>query len=901
MITKLKEGGRSIVVSIGFIAVILLAATLIVCSVTAPHDDVRFWGDGSSLYIFNDNWTLIDGEKTEVVNLPINNSPEIINTTVVVKNTMPDTFVGDHMLFRSSLQGVTITVDGEVIHDYGHFEKVFGRNNGSIWNIISLPKNYQGKTIEITVDNPYESRKGIVNGVYIGSCREIVGFLLYSYGFSLVCIAITLIIGVSLFIYFMFLRLSGIKVENRMLLVALLAVFSSLWQFTECKLTQIIVGNMAGFSAANFTLLIIMIIPGLMYVDEVENRVYHKWFNSFEFLLEINCIVQIILQVFEIADFYEMLWATHVLLIVSCAFAVVSIIYRYIKDRNREVRVVMSSVIVLAAASLYETLYCDITGYVNGKLLTAAVVLMILSTGIDSVRVTFATIQESRRAVEENAQKSTFLANMSHEIRTPMNAICAMSELLTSSEDISANDRDFAKTIHSSAEHLLEIINDILDYSKISADKYDIINEYYNLSNLVSDIKEIIAVRAAEKNIDFAIDVNPNIPYELIGDQTRIRQILINLLNNAVKFTNKGGVELDIDYEKTGDTEINLILKVIDTGVGIDEKEFSGLFEAFTQVDKARNRSVEGTGLGLAISRAIARLMGGDITVKSTLNVGSEFTAVIKQGVLGNKTYAADMDEYFKKKTAWPVIIVEDDSDYMDSLEIGMKGSGATVKVFREEDLDLALENQPKSVVVFSTKEHAFLLSEEFRGMHPYSRLVGVADCLEMVDTDLEVEIIRLPATVVDYATLIKPPVKEKTVIEFEAPFAKILVVDDNTINLRVMKEMLSKFKITPTLCSNGVQAVEAMKAKGFDLIFMDHMMPGMDGIETTRLIREIPETGKKVSVIALSANAVKGAEKIYKDNGLDGYLAKPVSINAVGKTLKKYLPNYLITEVKNQ
>lgn len=895
---KLKETIRSFAVVAGFVAVITLAVTLTLCSTLAPHDDVRFWGDGSSLYSLSEGWTVKDGKASYSTSLPINNSLEISSDVISISNALPKEHYGDFILFRTSLQAIEVFVGGEKIYEYGHFEKAFGHNNGSVWNFIQLPKNCEGKSIDISITNPYESRKGTINAVYIGSSREIMGYLINSYGFALLCIVITFFTGVALLMYFLFLRISGIKANVRMLWVALLAVFSSLWQFTECKLTQMLVGNMAGFSTANFLFLIIMIIPGLMYIDDAENREYHRGFVLFEIAFEANAFVQIVLQTFEIFDFYEMLIATHILLVIACAFIVMTVVICFVENKTRTLGVMLGSVVILVASTLFETFYCDITGYVNGKLLTVAVLIAILSSGIESVRTAFNTIQESRRAVEENAQKSTFLANISHEIRTPMNAICAMSELLIDSKDISAGDKDFAKTIHSSAVHLLDIINDVLDYSKITADKYDIVNERYNLSQLVTDVKEIIAVRAAEKKIDFTIVINPGIPYELIGDQIRIRQILINLLNNAVKFTESGEVKLIVDFETKDDGGIFLVMRVCDTGVGIEEKEFEDLFEAFTQVDKARTHAVEGTGLGLAISRTIARLMGGDIEVKSTVGVGSVFTARVSQGVASAKTYSSDMDDYFKNEIARSVIIVDDEHGSMDSIEADMKNSGVNIRVFREEDIDISLERQPRSVVVFRAKEHPYLLSEEFKGQHPYTRLVGVADCLEMVDANPDVEILRLPICVIDFTTLIKPPVKEAALVEFEAPYAKVLVVDDNTINLRVMKELLSRYRINPTLCSTGAQAVEAAKVKNFDLIFMDHMMPGMDGIEATGIIREIPQKGKQVSIVALSANAVKGAEKMYKENGFDGYLAKPVSINSVGKTLKKYLPGLLIREL---
>lgn len=883
---------------IGFAAVLLLALAMIVYATGYPHEDVSFWGNVNSIYHFSEGWTLTDGDSVSLISLSPNVPYRSSNETVRIKNVLPDGYFGDSLLMRSSLQSLKVFIEGEEIFSYGYKEKAFGKNNGSIWNIVKLPADCNGKVIEIELTCPYESFGNNINTVYLGTSRGFVGYLLKSYGFHLGCIIITFITGAALLIYFIFLRATGIKVANRMLLISLFAVISSAWQFTECKLTQVFVGNMSGFSTANFLLLTLVPIPLLMYLDEVEEHSFHKAYIAVEAIAEANVLIQIILQVLNVRDFYEMLLASHIILVLTAVLGAVTVVYKYAKYKAPGLFITMLSIIFLSACGLYEVIYNNITHYASGHALSIGLMISILANGIESVRVALVAVKDSHRAVEENAQKSTFLANMSHEIRTPMNAICAMSELLMNSGDMTVGDRDFASTIHSSAEHLLDIIDDILDFSKITSDSFDIVDEEYDLSELIYDVKEIIALRAKKKNIDFQVNINPEIPFELIGDESRIRQVLINLLNNGVKFTHEGFVELSIDCEMLSEDTLSLIMKVHDTGIGIDEKDYDGLFEAFAQVDKARTRAVEGTGLGLAITKAIVTRMGGNISLSSKLGEGSVFTVSITQGIASEKTYLSELISSFTDKKAWPVIVVEDDSDYMDSLEIDIRGLGASVNVVDEKNLETELENQPKSIVLFSTGRHPYLLSEEFRGIHPFARLVGVSECTEPVDSSADVEIMRLPVSVADYMRLIKPIAKEKEIIDFEAPFAKVLVVDDNIVNLRIMKEMLSKYKVIPAVCSNGAQAVEVAGHRDFDLIFMDHMMPGMDGIEASRLIRNIPREGGKVSIIALSANAVKGVEKMYKENGLDGYLAKPVSIGSVGKALKNYLPKHLIKEL---
>ena len=215
----------------------------------------------------------------------------------------------------------------------------------------------------------------------------------------------------------------------------------------------------------------------------------------------------------------------------------------------------------------------------------------------------------------------------------------------------------------------------------------------------------------------------------------------------------------------------------------------------------------------------------------------------------------------------------------------------------REEDLLEETKLSKKPIVLFVGKDHPHMLAEEFKAENPFVHAVTIAGPLERIHAFEELEIIRYPVTACDFLKMLKPDPYVKENISFEAPDAMVMVVDDNVINLRIMKEMLSKYGIKPTLCSDGNQAVAATKLKHFDLIFMDHMMPGMDDIETTRQIRELPEIGKKVKIVALSANALKGIEKMFKESGLDSFLAKPVSLNGVGKMLKKYLPKDLLKE----
>ncbi len=413
----------------------------------------------------------------------------------------------------------------------------------------------------------------------------------------------------------------------------------------------------------------------------------------------------------------------------------------------------------------------------------------------EKARDTDALRHEKMLAEQANQAKSDFLANMSHEIRTPINAIIGMNEMVLRESD-KKEVFEYATNIEAASKTLLSTVNDILDFSKIESGKMEIITSEYNIGKILNDVVTMIDVKAKQKNLTFNVYVDEGIPDKLIGDEIRIKQILINLLNNAVKYTPNGFVELEVKgtVNESRDS-LNLECLVKDSGIGIKEENLATMFVGFQRFDLKKNRSIEGTGLGLAITHKIITMMNGTIEVKSVYGEGSTFAIKVPQ-------------------------------DIADPAPIGN----------------------------FISK----------------------------------------------YRKAAKT--KHKYTTTFTAPDAEILIVDDNAMNLMVATNLLKKTLINITTCMSGYEALEIMENKKFDVILLDHMMPEIDGIETLRCVKQIPEhLNLNSPFIALTANAIAGVRDMYLAEGFTDYLSKPVDAVQLEEMLAKYIPDEKISKTETE
>ena len=395
-------------------------------------------------------------------------------------------------------------------------------------------------------------------------------------------------------------------------------------------------------------------------------------------------------------------------------------------------------------------------------------------------------VEEKNRADEANHAKSAFMSNMSHEIRTPMNAIVGMTEILMRS-DLPQTEREYLGNIQRSGNALLGIINDILDFSKIESGKMQLTEEEYAPLPMLNDLRMIILNRIGSKMIQLQCDIDENLPAVVYGDELRIRQILINIANNAVKFTEEGYVKITVKVQEIKEDRMELFFSVKDSGQGIAPEDMERLFGAYAQVDTKKNHFKEGTGLGLAISKQFVEMMGGTISVKSKYGEGSEFYFTIPQKII----------------------------DARRAIDV------------KEERMQ-----------------------------------------------------------------------KQENVLNFTAPEAKIIVVDDNEMNRKVALGLLAPLKMRIDTAENGKQALDMICSKRYHLIFMDHMMPVMDGLEAVKKLREMDdEYCKKVPVIALTANAIMEARQQFFDAGMNDFVAKPIEIKDICTKIRQWLPAEYVIE----
>ncbi|NVJ50035.1 MAG: two-component sensor histidine kinase BarA [Gammaproteobacteria bacterium] len=546
-----------------------------------------------------------------------------------------------------------------------------------------------------------------------------------------------------------------------------------------------------------------------------------------------------------------------------------------------------------------------------------------LSQTLETLEVQNVELDIARKqALEASRVKSEFLANMSHEIRTPMNGVIGFANLLLRT-DLDDKQREFLLTIHKSANNLLSIIDDILDFSKIEAGKMELDEATVDIRECVDDVLNLIAPLAQEKELEIAALIYSDVPDTILGDQVRLKQVLTNLVNNAVKFTEQGSIIVRVMLEDENDQQVNLKFTVSDTGIGMSQEQQNVLFQAFSQADTTTTRRFGGTGLGLVISKKLVEKMGGEIGLSSAPNEGSnfwfnirvnrDFDALIEQeasvNFLEEKRILFYQPREFTRLSIghmlekWQMRVRI--SDDLEELARQVEHAANTQKTVNYLLIDCDQFEQNKTLyshifeVALNQLNCAILALIANPDNKTNQRLIsfGVHDVISRPVAFKQLNHALLELLDEDQRTQIK-----QTEAAVASPFEslKILAVDDNDANLKLITAFLDDYQVDLTTATNGVEAVEACSHDRFDLVFMDIQMPEMDGVEATRRIRK-SKLNQRTPIVALTAHAMMGEREKLLSEGMNDYLTKPIGLEQIEETLYKWTHGKQVSKTSDQ
>lgn len=735
------------------------------------------------------------------------------SNTLILKNTLPLEYAGLTMNFATAAAEVRVILDDQLIYKSVPGKETYGPSAGSNENYVDIPNVIEEGELWLILSASGPDKAAYIGGIQIETRDMVVIGVVGSSITDIGCCLLILITSIVMFVLAMIRKYTR-QPDRGELFLGLAGLAAGIYCFIDTDTLSIFYDVQEAYEMQEYLVLMIPMFLAL-YFERNLHTVYPRRFFALTWGVIVHAAVQISLHIMGLQELKDMVILSAAVLGVVCVTAIVSLIQLDFRNRRYQALLSTLSMLVLMAGGIanliINTFLVDLRGNAAGQYsMTIFGIMMSVMHVLQISKEYRANAEEKARAAQQqnmqlaqakkdadaarheaqaaNEAKGKFLAHMSHEIRTPINAVLGMDEMILR-ESREPNIKEYAMDIYMAGQTLLSLINDILDFSKIDSGKMEIVPVVYDTSSLIYDLSNMASQRAKDKNISFEVEADSEIPARLYGDDVRIRQVLMNILTNAVKYTHEGRVWLRIQSRRVND-RVALRFEVEDTGIGIKEEDLPKLSAEFERIEEERNRNIEGSGLGMNITIQLLKLLGSRLQVESTYGKGSKFSFELEQEII-------------------------------DSTPIGD----------------------------FQSRVHQ--ITENY-----------------------------------NYST------------KFCAPDAKILVVDDNAVNRKVLRNLLKETQIQVADAGGGAECMELVQKEHFDLIFLDHMMPEMDGVETLHRMKELSAYPcMDTPVVVLTANAVSGAKEKYLAEGFDDFLSKPIVPEKLENMIKDMLPGELLQE----
>ncbi len=713
---------------------------------------------------------------------------EVVRIEAELPSLLPDV---SYLCFRGSQQDVTVYIGNTMRTRYSTDNtRLFGKDSASAYVFVQLMPEDAGEVVAVETESQ-SFYTGRLNRVYFGEKMGIWNMITRENGAVLLVALCLFLLSSAAIIVSAAVRVFY-KTKISLGILGWSTLLASLWVIGESRLRQLLFPSSSMIASMPYIALMLVPFPFMIYINNLQKRRYERLYFGLLILVTVNDFACVMLQALEIVDFVESMAVMIAMIVVMILLTMVTIVLDWYKKRLEEYRLVAIGCIGILFSGILTIYFMsafDSDNYI-GLPLCAGLSFLLIMASIAAARFVVNAEKEKEKVMEASAAKVSFLTRMSHEIRTPINTILGMNEMiLRENKDIAIT--EYVNHSQRAGRMLLSLVNDVLDFSKIDSGILHIADNPYSLTEILIDSYHMLEARAKKKDLTVELKVDKRTPNQLSGDEVALKQILTNLLTNAVKYTSEGSITLGVSGLQADNGDFSLKITVADTGDGIREEDMGKLYESFSRLDERKNQNIEGSGLGLPIVKQLVDKMNGEINVQSVYGKGSLFTVILPQRVLGS-TEVGDIKEAFYKEAEKRVR-------------------------FRQG---------------------------------------------------------------------------------FVAPEARILAVDDNNMNLMVFEGLLKQTMMQIDTASGGEEAVEMCSREKYDLIFMDHMMPGMDGVETLKQLRKDRQgINYETPVVVLTANAIVGCKDLYLKEGFADYISKPVDVMKLDRTLRTYLKPSLISD----